>query len=136
MESEKEHLDPASERPIPGDAVELHVPPEAAHEEEKRDHRGKRRIGLKAQIRAALPFSAHAAGTEEYAQHDAELFYLKKQIHHQTPMVVVLEDGRQVHGVIEWYDKNSIKIRGKQRTLIYKSAIKYLYKHGETGANG
>jgi sRNA-binding regulator protein Hfq len=51
-------------------------------------------------------------------------------------MVVVLEDGRQVHGVIEWYDRNAIKIRGRQRMLVYKSAIKYIYKQGENGFTG
>jgi sRNA-binding regulator protein Hfq len=48
-------------------------------------------------------------------------------------MVVVLEDGSVVHGIIEWYDRNCVKVRGKSRTMIYKSAIKYLYKLGEVG---
>ena len=63
----------------------------------------------------------------------AELFYLQKQIQSQTPMVFVLEDGEHVEGCIEWYDRNTIKVRGKGKTLIFKSAIKYLYKHGDTG---
>jgi sRNA-binding regulator protein Hfq len=49
-------------------------------------------------------------------------------------MVFVLEDGSQVQGVIEWYDRLSIKVRGRSRVLIYKSAIKYLYKAGEIGS--
>jgi host factor-I protein len=49
----------------------------------------------------------------------------------QTQMVFVLEDGEQVHGVIEWYDRETIKIRNSTRTLIFKRAIKYLYKDGE-----
>lgn len=67
------------------------------------------------------------------ANRQAELFYLQKQIQQQTQMVFVLEDGSQVQGVVEWYDRHSIKVRGKSRVLIYKSAIKYLYKAGETG---
>jgi len=63
----------------------------------------------------------------------AELFYLQKQIQSQTPMVIVLEDGEQVEGCIEWYDRNTLKVRGKTRTLIYKSAIKYMYKLGDIG---
>lgn len=63
----------------------------------------------------------------------AELFYLQKQIQSQTPMVVVLEDGEQIEGCIEWYDRNSVKIRGRIRTLVYKAAIKYMYKVGEQG---
>ena len=70
---------------------------------------------------------------DEAANRQAELFYLQKQIQQQTPMVFILEDGARVQGVIEWYDRNSIKVRGKSRTLIYKSAIKYLYKAGEVG---
>ena len=48
-------------------------------------------------------------------------------------MVVVLEDGEIIEGCIEWYDRNSIKVRGRAKTLIYKSAIKYMYKLGEQG---
>jgi len=48
-------------------------------------------------------------------------------------MVIVLEDGEQVEGCIEWYDRNTLKVRGKTRTLIYKSAIKYMYKLGDIG---
>jgi sRNA-binding regulator protein Hfq len=65
----------------------------------------------------------------------AELFYLQKQIQLQTQMVFILEDQTRIQGVIEWYDRNSIKVRGKSRVLIYKSAIKYLYKAGELGTN-
>ncbi|MGH9344699.1 MAG: Hfq-like protein [Terriglobia bacterium] len=63
----------------------------------------------------------------------AELFYLQKQIQTQTPMVVVLEDGELIEGCIEWYDRNTLKVRGRWKTLIYKSAIKYMYKVSDTG---
>jgi len=77
-------------------------------------------------------FPAHTAeGTS--ANHHAELFYLQKQIQSQTQMVIVLEDGERVDGCIEWYDRNSLKVRGRARTLIYKSAIKYMYKQGDNG---
>src|SRR5271163_3466294 len=59
----------------------------------------------------------------------AEAFYFQKQIHSQTLMTFVLEDGEQIEGMIEWYDRNAIKVRrGKVRTLIYQAGIKYLYK--------
>jgi sRNA-binding regulator protein Hfq len=77
-------------------------------------------------------FAAHATEVEASYRH-AELFYLQKQIQSQTPMVIVLEDGEHVEGCIEWYDRNTIKVRGRVRTLIYKSAIKYMYKVGEAG---
>src|SRR5581483_8133603 len=69
----------------------------------------------------------------EVAQRQAELFYLQKQIQSQTPMVIVLEDGEIVEGCIEWYDRNTLKVRGRTKTLVYKSAIKYMYKLGDAG---
>jgi sRNA-binding regulator protein Hfq len=48
-------------------------------------------------------------------------------------MIFVLEDGEQIEGTIEWYDRNAIKVRhGALRTLIYKAGIKYLYKAMDT----
>lgn len=71
---------------------------------------------------------------EETAGHrQAELFYLQKQIQSQTPMVIMLEDGEKIEGCIEWYDRNVLKVRGRAKVLIYKSAIKYMYKLGEVG---
>jgi sRNA-binding regulator protein Hfq len=82
------------------------------------------------------PFRLPAYGQnqeQEPAQRNAELFYLQKQIQSQTPMVIVLEDGEIIEGCIEWYDRNALKIRGRQKTLVYKSAIKYMYKVGDSG---
>lgn len=72
-----------------------------------------------------------AIAQEDHAAWNAETFYFQKQVQTQTLMVFVLEDNEQVQGYIEWYDRNAIKIRNGSRTLIYKSAIKYLYKAGE-----
>jgi sRNA-binding regulator protein Hfq len=44
-----------------------------------------------------------------------------------------------VHGVIEWYDKNCLKIirpPGQGNLLIYKPAIKYMFKEGEDSQKG
>lgn len=79
-----------------------------------------------------LAFPARMAEVEAPLRH-AELFYLQKQIQSQTPMVIVLEDGERVEGCIEWYDRNTLKVRGRTRTLVYKSAIKYMYKLGDVG---
>ena len=85
-------------------------------------------------IVAATPFRYPAYAPEgDIAQRQAELFYLQKQIQSQTPMVIVLEDGELVEGQIEWYDRYALKVRGRNRTLVYKSAIKYMYKLGEGG---
>lgn len=78
----------------------------------------------------AFRLTAHVR-EEENAARQAELFYLQKQIQSQTPMVIVLEDGEKIEGCIEWYDRQTLKVRGKARTLVYKSAIKYMYKLGE-----
>jgi sRNA-binding regulator protein Hfq len=77
---------------------------------------------------------AHQNMTSHAATHEsshAEDFYFQKQVQAQTPMMIVLEDGKQINGCIEWYDRNSIKVKGATRMLIYKSAIKYIYKVGE-----
>jgi sRNA-binding regulator protein Hfq len=77
-----------------------------------------------------MPARPADAGT---AQRQAELFYLQKQIQAQTPMVIVLDDGEQIEGVIEWYDRNALKMRGRTRTLVYKNSIKYMYKVDDNG---
>ncbi|HXZ43023.1 MAG TPA: RNA chaperone Hfq, partial [Terriglobales bacterium] len=66
-------------------------------------------------------------------QTNAENFYYQKQMQSKTPMVIVLRDGEEVHGVIEWYDKSCLKINrnGAPNLMIYKPAIKYMYKEGE-----
>ena len=82
----------------------------------------------------AMPFRLSMQHSELDAQnHHAELFYLQKQIQSQTPMVIILEDGEKIEGCIEWYDRNSLKVRGRTRMLIFKSAIKYMHKLGEVG---
>ena len=87
-------------------------------------------------LRGSAPLAAHAGHTlagkrSVDAAGPSEAFYFQKQMQAQTQMVFVLEDGEQVHGVIEWYDRETIKIRNITRTLIFKRAIKYLYKDGE-----
>ena len=67
---------------------------------------------------------------------NAENFYYQKQMQGRTPMVVVLRDGEEIHGVIEWYDKCCIKLNrtsGQANLMIYKPSIKYMYKEGENG---
>jgi len=67
-------------------------------------------------------------------QTNAENFYYVKQMQAKTPMVVVLQDGEEVRGAIEWYDRNCIKVHRTSgpNLLIYKPSIKYLYKQNET----
>jgi host factor-I protein len=66
-------------------------------------------------------------------QTHAENFYYQKQMQAKTPMVIVLQDGDSMEGIIEWYDKTCIKINrtGQPNVLIYKAAIKYMFKASE-----
>ncbi len=89
------------------------------------------RSGRKASVSQAVHLTRYEVAGDEAAPRSAEQFYLQKQIQAQTLMVVVLEDGEQVEGVIEWYDRHCLKLRGRARTLVYKTAIRYMYKHGE-----
>jgi sRNA-binding regulator protein Hfq len=85
-------------------------------------------------LREEEPILAHQNMSAPAAAHEsthAEAFYFQKQVQTQTPMVIVLEDGEQIEGCIEWYDRNAIKVKGSSRILIYKSGIKYIYKAGE-----
>jgi host factor-I protein len=64
---------------------------------------------------------------------NAENFYYQKQMQGKTSMVIVLRDGEEIHGVIEWYDKHCLKVNrtSSPNVVIYKPAIKYMYKEGE-----
>jgi host factor-I protein len=65
-------------------------------------------------------------------QTNAENFYYVKQMQAKTPMVFVLCDGETLHGTIEWYDKCCLKVNRTSgpNLLLYKPAIKYMYKEG------
>ena len=67
-------------------------------------------------------------------QTNAENFYYQKQMQSHTQMVIVLRDGEEIRGIIEWYDRNCIKVNhdgGEPNLMIYKPAIKYMFKEGE-----
>jgi len=63
----------------------------------------------------------------------AEAFYYLKQMNNRTPMAVVLDDGEELRGHIEWYDRNCIKVNreGAPNVLVFKQCIKYLFKQEE-----
>ncbi len=66
-------------------------------------------------------------------QTSAEAFYYLKQMNNRTPMVVVLGDGEELRGQIEWYDRNCIKVNREDapNLLVFKHGIKYLFKQEE-----
>lgn len=61
---------------------------------------------------------------------NAELFYYKKQIDSHTPMVIVLQDGEEIEGTIEWYDRGALKVNRAEapNLLLLKRNIKYMFK--------
>lgn len=83
---------------------------------------------------------SHAMNQETHStapSSHAEAFYFQKQIQQQTEMTVVLEDGEEVHGILEWYDRCALKLRsGRHRVLVYKSAIKYMFKTSDARPAG
>jgi len=107
-------------RPPLGQRAELRggeAPPERRERTERPE-----RAGAPAGKRTPPPEQTHA-----------ENFYYQKQMQTKTPMVIVLHNGEQIHGVIEWYDRNCLKLirPGQANMLIYKPAIKYMYKECE-----
>lgn len=64
---------------------------------------------------------------------NAEIFYYKKQIDAHTLMVIVLFDGEEIEGTLEWYDRAALKVNRKSapNLLVLKRNIKYMYKADE-----
>jgi sRNA-binding regulator protein Hfq len=63
-------------------------------------------------------------------QTNAEKFYYLKQMQSKTSMSIVLRDGEVLKGVIEWYDKDCLKVNREDapNLLLFKSNIKYMHK--------
>src|SRR4030042_3333175 len=63
----------------------------------------------------------------------AESYYYLKQMNKKTLVAVVLSDGEVLEGVIEWYDRNCIKLNRDKppNLLVFKGRIKYIYKLNE-----
>ncbi len=85
-------------------------------------HRPPQRTALQVRKRTPPPMETNA-----------ELFYYKKQIDSHTPMVIVLRDGEEIEGTIEWYDRGALKVNRQDapNLLLLKRNIKYMYKADE-----
>ena len=72
------------------------------------------------------------------AETSAEIFYYKKQMDQHTPMVIVLTDGEEVEGTIEWYDRSALKInrKGAPNIMLLKHNIKYMFKAEDRDGGG
>lgn len=66
-------------------------------------------------------------------QTNAESFYYLKQMQNRTAMIVVLTDGTELKGWIEWYDKNCIKLNrvDAPNLLLFKQSVKFMFKEEE-----
>lgn len=66
-------------------------------------------------------------------QTNAESFYYLKQMTNKTRMVIVLKDGEEIRGTIEWYDKHALKVHRQSdpHILLPKDNVKYMYKENE-----
>ncbi len=66
-------------------------------------------------------------------QTNAENYYFIKQMQNKTAMVVMLDDGTELRGWIEWYDRDCIKLNRHEgpNLLIYKRSIRYMFKEEE-----
>jgi sRNA-binding regulator protein Hfq len=80
--------------------------------------------------KTAPPAAAGGKKVVPPEQTNAENFYYAKQMQAKTAMVIVLKDGEELHGVIEWYDKTCLKVNRDDgpNVLVYKPNIKYMYK--------
>ena len=89
------------------------------------------------EIKEKMAKSSNKKKTHPPYETYAENYYYLKQMNKKTPMVIVCKDGEILEGVIEWYDKNCIKITRENapNLLIYKSSIKYIYKQNEKKGN-
>jgi sRNA-binding regulator protein Hfq len=69
---------------------------------------------------------------------NAEEFYYLKQMAAKTPMVVMLDNGDELRGWIEWYDKDALKLNRNDgpNLLILKHNIRYMFKEEELRRRG
>ena len=71
-------------------------------------------------------------------QTNAESFYYLKQMTNKTRMVILLKDGEELRGTIEWYDKLALKVHrsNEPNILLVKDNIKYMYKESDLRDDG
>ncbi len=84
--------------------------------------------------------SAAAQGRKRVppAETNAEIFYYKKQMDAHTVMCIVLLDGEEIEGTIEWYDRSALKVNRKDapNILLLKHNIKYMFKAEDRDGGG
>ncbi len=94
---------------------------------EVKEHSSARPSGPQPNKKPAPPEQTHA-----------ENFYWVKQMQSRTPMTIIMESGEALHGIIEWYDRDCIKLtrEGAPNLMIFKRHILYVHKDGEESSSG
>ncbi|MEK6282166.1 MAG: hypothetical protein AABN95_17555 [Acidobacteriota bacterium] len=119
---------------VKGKAREVPQPRERVNGGGGGSHRGSNDGGRESSPRPAQPSSAQVRKRiPPPMETNAELFYYKKQIDAHTPMIIVLLDGEEIEGTIEWYDRGALKVNRKSapNLLLLKRNVKYMYKADE-----
>jgi host factor-I protein len=85
------------------------------------------------ELKNALPSRSVRRKQTPPEQTNAEEFYYLKQMAAKTPMVLILNDGEELRGWIEWYDKGALKLNRHSgpNLLIQKRTIRYMFKEEE-----
>ena len=107
---------------------------DVAPQQNRMNDQGQRPGGGMPQPRPAQPSSIQVRKRQPPpTETHAEIYYYKKQIDAHTPMVLVLQDGEEIEGTIEWYDRGALKInrRTGPNLLVLKRNIKYMFKADE-----
>src|SRR5215510_795677 len=88
---------------------------------------------IKEHLQSATPKGYRTRKPIPPEQTNAESFYFLKQMTNKTRMVIVLKDGEEIRGTIEWYDKSALKVHrlSDPNLLLLKDNIKYMYKENE-----
>jgi host factor-I protein len=118
-------------KPKPGKVLKWAPREEAA--ELPGDHRpGEERLEVPLDA-AGTPAGDASGRPEAPVKTGAEEQFYKKHMLRRTPMVVVMRDGQELRGWIEWYDRDVVKLHSLTRANLFipKAEIKYVYKHAD-----
>ena len=115
---------------VKGKAREVPQPRERSNGSSRASNDGGGQVRAAQQHAAAVQVKKRVPPPNET---NAEIFYYKKQIDAHTLMVIVLLDGEEIEGTIEWYDRGALKVnrKGAPNLLVLKRNIKYIYKAEE-----
>jgi hypothetical protein len=99
-------------------APQQHGGPQGGHQGRHQQHR---------------PGGGHQGGFQQRRPLDltfAESFYYLKQMKTRTPMVFQMDGGETIKGVIEWYDRECLKVSQEDgpNIILFKRYIRYMHK--------